>query len=138
MPPLAHVIIVTTHNNTNIPTKPKTTDKQKSYAMSYKDQQEPLVEALRYVSPLAHDALTYACLRNLGAYARTKLKDDGVNVSDWFDALSAFVGALCKRCVGMEITAICQCVFALCPVFPVCVCVCLCQLVVSFAHTFAS
>ena len=76
--------------------------------MSYKDQQEPLVEALRYVSPLAHDALTYACLRNLGAYARTKLKDDGVNVSDWFDALSAFVGALCKRCVGMEITAICQ------------------------------
>lgn len=64
-----------------------------SLAISYANQQEPIVEALKYLSPLCYDAMTYSILQHLGNYSRVKLKDDGVNVSDWLVALAQFTGA---------------------------------------------
>jgi THO complex subunit 2 len=55
-----------------------------------------VAEALAFLTPHAFDVLTFAVLRQLSAPKR-KLKEDGVNLEEWVQALAAFTGALCKK-----------------------------------------
>jgi hypothetical protein len=44
----------------------------------------------------------------LASSGRVKLKNDGVNISDWLQNLATFTGHVCRRYSGMEINAIAQ------------------------------
>ena len=59
---------------------------------SYSNQIEPVADALRYLTPLGFDVLTYVILSRLTS-GRDKVKDDGVNISEWLQNLSAFNAA---------------------------------------------
>ena len=75
---------------------------------SYPNQIEPVVEALRFMTPLSLDILTYVILQRL-TMERSKVKEDGINISDWLQSLSTFVAMSCRKHGGeMEISAICQ------------------------------
>ena len=47
---------------------------------------EPYVEALRFLSPLAYDVLSFRLIARLANPAREKLKEDKINVADWCSA----------------------------------------------------
>lgn len=55
-----------------------------------------IVESLKYLTPMAFDVLTFAILKQF-ASPRKKLKDDGVNLEEWFQWLAAFTGVVCKK-----------------------------------------
>ncbi|KAG1660029.1 hypothetical protein FOA52_010014 [Chlamydomonas sp. UWO 241] len=76
-------------------------------AESYSNQIEPISDALRYVTPLAFDVLTYCILARM-ALDRPKIKDDGINICDWLQNLSTFNAAVCRKYPDMEISAMCQ------------------------------
>lgn len=44
---------------------------------------EPYVEALKFLSPLAFDVLSFRLISRLANPAREKLKEDKVNIADW-------------------------------------------------------
>ena len=44
---------------------------------------EPIVDALHYFSALSFDILSFLIIERLAASGRPKLKDDGINISDW-------------------------------------------------------
>ena len=87
---------------------------------SYSNQIEPVADALRYLTPLGFDVLTYVILSRLTS-GRDKVKDDGVNISEWLQNLSAFNAAVRegegRREGGGD---------AACSGLCVCVCVCMC------------
>ena len=51
---------------------------------------EPYVEALKFLTPLSFDVLTFGLIARLADPSRKKLKDDGYNTAEWC-ALSLFV-----------------------------------------------
>lgn len=53
-------------------------------------------EALKYLTPLTFDVMTYSILKQL-ATGKKKLKDDGVNLEEWFQWLASFTGLLCRN-----------------------------------------
>ena len=61
--------------------------------MAYANQMEPIVEVVRQQTDLFYDVLSYSIVHNLGSLKRTKLKEDGMNVAEWLDALAGFTGA---------------------------------------------
>ena len=44
---------------------------------------EPIVEALTYFSALSFDILSFLIIERLAASGRPKIKEDGINISDW-------------------------------------------------------
>lgn len=64
-------------------------------------------EALKYLTPLAFDVATFAVLCQL-ASRRRKLKDDGINLEEWFQWLAAFTGVLARKHESVEVTALAQ------------------------------
>jgi THO complex subunit 2 len=64
-------------------------------------------EALKYLIPLAFDVLTFAILCQL-ASRRRKLKEDGINLEEWFQWLAAFTGILARKHESVEVTALAQ------------------------------
>jgi hypothetical protein len=53
---------------------------------AYPNQQEPILEAMQLLTPLAYDMLMFAFVQRLAADSRNKLKEDGVNIADWLQA----------------------------------------------------
>ena len=50
---------------------------------AYSVMSEPIVDALYYFSALSFDVLSFLIIERLAASGRPKLKDDGINISDW-------------------------------------------------------
>lgn len=71
---------------------------------SYDNLVSVMVDALRFTNPLSLDVLSSCILSRLSGDTasammvnRSRLKEDGVNVSQWLQSLEAFVGAFYKR-----------------------------------------
>ena len=64
-------------------------------------------ESLKYLTPLTFDVLTFTILKQLSSGKR-KLKEDGVNLEEWFQWLALFTGVVCRNQHGMEVTSLVQ------------------------------
>ncbi|KAL7559738.1 hypothetical protein ACA910_003320 [Epithemia clementina (nom. ined.)] len=77
---------------------------------SYDNLVQVMVDALRFATPLSLDVLAYCILGRLdgtgGGVNRSRLKDDGVNVSQWLQSLESFIGALYKHFPALELGGI--------------------------------
>ncbi|BDA48856.1 THO complex subunit 2 [Coccomyxa sp. Obi] len=79
-----------------------------SHVEAYPVMTEPILDAMRYLTPYGYDVLSFTLVHQLGASGRDKLKADGLNISDWLQGLSGFVGQACRRYDKMDTSAICQ------------------------------
>lgn len=50
---------------------------------AYPVMTEPILDAMRYLTPYGYDVLSFTVVHQLGASERDKLKADGLNISDW-------------------------------------------------------
>lgn len=77
---------------------------------SYDNMIKVMVESMHYVAPLSLDVLCFCILNRLtgamGGVNRSRLKEDGVNVSQWLQSLETFIGALCRQFPSLEIRGI--------------------------------
>jgi THO complex subunit 2 len=55
-----------------------------------------IAESLKYLSPLTFDVMTFMILKQLSCGKR-KLKEDGVNLEEWFQWLASFTGLICRN-----------------------------------------
>ncbi|KAL6600452.1 hypothetical protein ACP70R_045252 [Stipagrostis hirtigluma subsp. patula] len=65
---------------------------------AYRDMTTPIVDTFKYLTQLEYDILQYIVIEHLAQGGREKLKDDGLNLSDWLQCLASFWGHL--RTVG--------------------------------------
>ncbi|KAK4779350.1 hypothetical protein SAY86_006878 [Trapa natans] len=75
---------------------------------AYRDMIPPVVDAFRYLTQLEYDILEYVVIERLAQGGREKLKDDGLNLSDWLQSLASFWGHLCKKYPSMELRGLFQ------------------------------
>ncbi|CAL9126100.1 unnamed protein product [Musa textilis] len=75
---------------------------------AYKDMITPVVDAFKYLTQLEYDMLEYVVIERLVQGGRSKLKDDGLNLSDWLQSLASFWGHLCKKYPSMELRGLFQ------------------------------
>ncbi|XP_024534234.1 THO complex subunit 2 [Selaginella moellendorffii] len=75
---------------------------------AYKDMIAPVVDAFKYLTQLEYDVLEYVVLERLAQGGREKLKEDGLNLSDWLQSLASFWGTLCKKHPSMELRGLFQ------------------------------
>ncbi|KAL8162517.1 hypothetical protein V2J09_014006 [Rumex salicifolius] len=75
---------------------------------SYKDMIAPVVDTFKYLTQLEYDALEYVVIERLVQGGRGKLKEDGLNLSDWLQSLALFWGHLCKKYPSMELRGLFQ------------------------------
>ncbi|CAJ1936729.1 unnamed protein product [Sphenostylis stenocarpa] len=64
---------------------------------AYRDMITPVVDAFKYLTQLEYDILEYVVIERLALGGRDKLKDDGLNLSDWLQSLASFWGHLYMR-----------------------------------------
>ncbi|WJX54413.1 THO complex subunit 2 [Trifolium repens] len=75
---------------------------------AYRDMITPVVDAFKYLTQLEYDILEYVVIERLAFGGRDKLKDDGLNLSDWLQSLASFWGHLCKKYPSMELRGLFQ------------------------------
>ena len=75
---------------------------------SYSQMIEPVVESFRQLSPLAFDVLTFVVMVKLASSGRFKLKDNGMDISDWMQHLSVFCGQMCSSYSKVTVSALLQ------------------------------
>ncbi|OVA14452.1 THO complex [Macleaya cordata] len=75
---------------------------------AYRDMIAPVVDAFKYLTQLEYDVLEYVVIERLAQGGRDKLKDDGLNLSDWLQSLASFWGHLCKKYPSMELRGLFQ------------------------------
>ncbi|KAM3705521.1 hypothetical protein ACB094_03G087500 [Castanea mollissima] len=75
---------------------------------AYRDMITPVVDAFKYLTQLEYDVLEYVVIERLAQGGRDKLKDDGLNLSDWLQSLASFWGHLCKKYPSMELRGLFQ------------------------------
>ncbi|KAL8105802.1 THO complex subunit 2 isoform X3 [Apium graveolens] len=75
---------------------------------AYRDMITPVVDAFKYLTQLEYDILEYVVIERLALVGREKLKDDGLNLSDWLQSLASFWGHLCKKYPSMELRGLFQ------------------------------
>ncbi|XP_010531606.1 PREDICTED: THO complex subunit 2-like [Tarenaya hassleriana] len=75
---------------------------------AYRDMINPVVDAFKYLTQLEYDILEYVVIERLAQSGRDKLKDDGLNLSDWLQSLASFWGHLCKKYPSMELRGLFQ------------------------------
>lgn len=75
---------------------------------AYRDMITPVVDAFKYLTQLEYDVLEYVVIERLAQGGRDKLKEDGLNVSDWLQSLASFWGHLCKKYPSMELRGLFQ------------------------------
>ncbi|KAI4313667.1 hypothetical protein L6164_026626 [Bauhinia variegata] len=75
---------------------------------AYRDMITPVVDAFKYLTQLEYDILEYVVMERLALAGRDKLKDDGLNLSDWLQSLASFWGHLCKKYPSMELRGLFQ------------------------------
>ena len=68
----------------------------------------PIVDMLRYASPMSYDVLSYVMLAQLATPSKDRLKQDGLNVSLWMQSLSSFCGNLYKKYPSIELVGLLQ------------------------------
>ena len=77
---------------------------------SYDNLVQVMVDACRFVTPLSLDVLGFCILQRLsgsaGGVNRSRLKESGVNVSQWLQSLESFTGAFYKRFPFIEFQGI--------------------------------
>jgi hypothetical protein len=77
---------------------------------SYDNLVQVMVDCLRFVTPLSLDVLGFCILSRLsgsaGGVNRSRLKEDGVNVSQWLQSLESFTGAFYKCFPFIELRGI--------------------------------
>jgi len=59
---------------------------------SYDNMIQPIVESFGFMTPLALDVLSYMLPLHLADLSRSKLQDDGITISHWFQYLAHFTG----------------------------------------------
>ncbi|KAG6833844.1 hypothetical protein H0H87_011778 [Tephrocybe sp. NHM501043] len=65
--------------------------------MSYDNLANVVIQALRYVTNMGFDVLVYIIVDAFSNPSKSRLKDDGVNTSDWLQSLASFTGMLFRR-----------------------------------------
>ncbi|XP_073059510.1 THO complex subunit 2 [Primulina eburnea] len=75
---------------------------------AYRDMIAPVVDAFKYLTQLEYDILEYVVIERLAQGGREKLKEDGLNLSDWLQSLASFWGHLCKKYPSMELRGLFQ------------------------------
>lgn len=75
---------------------------------AYRDMITPVVDAFKYLTQLEYDVLEYVVIERLAQGGRDKLKEDGLNLSDWLQSLASFWGHLCKKYPSMELRGLFQ------------------------------
>ncbi|KAK7061446.1 THO complex subunit 2 [Favolaschia claudopus] len=65
--------------------------------MAYDNLANVVIQALRYVTTMGFDVLVFIILDALANPNKDRLKDDGVNTSDWLQSLASFTGMLFRR-----------------------------------------
>ncbi|KEH24624.1 THO complex subunit 2 [Medicago truncatula] len=75
---------------------------------AYRHMITPVVDAFKYLTQLEYDILEYVVIERLALGGRDKLKDDGINLSDWLQSLASFWGHLCKKYPSMELRGLFQ------------------------------
>jgi THO complex subunit 2 len=68
----------------------------------------PVVESLKYATPLNLDVVAFVLVDQLTGFNREKLKDDGLNESHWFQSLASFAGQFYRKYPDVELDAILQ------------------------------
>jgi THO complex subunit 2 len=64
--------------------------------MSYDNLAEPLIEALRTLTPIGYDILTFCLLDAFSQSDRPRMKDDGTNVAHWLQSQHSTVSSHIK------------------------------------------
>ncbi|CAD6214833.1 unnamed protein product [Miscanthus lutarioriparius] len=85
-----------------------TVARQNLQVEAYRDMITPVVDAFKYLTQLDYDILQYIVLERLVQGGRAKLKDDGLNLSDWLQCLASFWGHLCKKHNAVELKSLLQ------------------------------
>jgi len=57
----------------------------------------PMVDALKYLNPLAYDVLAFCIIEALANPAKQRMKQSDTNLSAWLQSLSQFCGAVFKK-----------------------------------------
>lgn len=65
--------------------------------MAYDNLANVVIQALRYVTNMGFDVLVFIILDALANPDKERLKDDGVNTTDWLQSLASFTGMLFRR-----------------------------------------
>ncbi|RDB20480.1 THO complex subunit 2 [Hypsizygus marmoreus] len=65
--------------------------------MAYDNLANVVIQALRYVTNMGFDVLVFIILDALANPNKERLKDDGVNTTDWLQSLASFTGMLFRR-----------------------------------------
>ncbi|KAI6151770.1 transcription factor/nuclear export subunit protein 2-domain-containing protein [Pisolithus tinctorius] len=65
--------------------------------MAYDNLASVVIQALRYVTNMGFDVLVFVILDALSNPHKNRVKDDGVNISDWLQSLASFTGMLFRR-----------------------------------------
>jgi len=78
---------------------------------SYDNMITLIVDSFKHLSPLALDVLSHQLLTAVGGGntntgSRNKLKDDGLNASNWMSALETFIGVFYKKNPHVELRGI--------------------------------
>ena len=74
---------------------------------AYDNLIQPIVDALKYVTPLGMDVLSYLLVCHLSS-TRSKVKDDGTNTMLWLNSLSVFCGSVYRKYPTMELEGLLQ------------------------------
>ena len=72
---------------------------------AYENLIQPVVESLKYISPLGMDVLSFVLITELGR-PRPSLKLDGTNVSLWLSSLASFSGSFYRKYPMVELSAL--------------------------------
>ncbi|KAK7060210.1 THO2 plays a role in transcriptional elongation [Paramarasmius palmivorus] len=65
--------------------------------MAYDNLANVVIQALRYVTNFGFDTLVFIVLDALSNPNKERVKDDGVNTSDWLQSLASFAGMVFRR-----------------------------------------
>ncbi|KAI0832504.1 transcription factor/nuclear export subunit protein 2-domain-containing protein [Trametes gibbosa] len=65
--------------------------------MAYDNLAGVVIQSLNYVTIMGFDVLVYVILEALANPNKDRVKDDGVNTSDWLQSLASFTGMLFRR-----------------------------------------
>ncbi|KAK0490679.1 transcription factor/nuclear export subunit protein 2-domain-containing protein [Armillaria novae-zelandiae] len=65
--------------------------------MAYDNLASVVIQALRFVTNMGFDVLVFIILDALSNQKKERVKEDGVNTSDWLQSLASFTGMLFRR-----------------------------------------
>lgn len=68
-----------------------------SQIQRYENLIGPVIESLRYMTPLAFDTLAFCMMDELQDETKSRLQDDGASIATWLQAMAQFCGQVYKR-----------------------------------------